>query len=345
MDHLGVEARAEHQREQPRPGGGVRAAEIDALAGRPGRWRGPAAPGSSSKPKAEAKRFSLPSGSTASGTSADSSLMTADTVPSPPAATTHRTWRSARGAARARPLARPDPTRPARAAPSGLERADQRGHARAGAAPAPIGVGRDDDHSRIPGAVRYYRRGGTMQFEVEVYRNDVGRVGGDRGGARGHGHGPHRAGGAGPDDGRPRPALQEVYIEAVKPGRIPFETARPPTSCWPRSPPATAHREAMVLGDERVTFADFLARVDAFAAGLAALGLGPRRRAGDLAAQPPALVRRPVRGRAPGHRGGGAQPALSRPRARATSSASPAPPRCSSPTTSARSTTSRPCTR
>jgi len=34
-------------------------------------------------------------------------------------------------------------------------------------------------------------------------------------------------------------------------------------------------REAIVFGDERITFADFGARVDAFAAGLAALGLGP----------------------------------------------------------------------
>src|SRR5262250_2279603 len=33
-------------------------------------------------------------------------------------------------------------------------------------------------------------------------------------------------------------------------------------------------REAMVLGAERVTFGEFLSRVDAFAAGLAALGLG-----------------------------------------------------------------------
>jgi fatty-acyl-CoA synthase len=33
-------------------------------------------------------------------------------------------------------------------------------------------------------------------------------------------------------------------------------------------------REAIVLGAERVTFAEFLARVDALAAGLAALGLG-----------------------------------------------------------------------
>src|SRR5262250_3484441 len=33
-------------------------------------------------------------------------------------------------------------------------------------------------------------------------------------------------------------------------------------------------REAMVLGAERVTFGEFLSRVDAFAAGLGALGLG-----------------------------------------------------------------------
>src|SRR5262245_66477009 len=33
-------------------------------------------------------------------------------------------------------------------------------------------------------------------------------------------------------------------------------------------------REAMVLGADRVTFADFLSRVDMLAAGLAALGLG-----------------------------------------------------------------------
>ncbi|HEU4370430.1 MAG TPA: AMP-binding protein [Methylomirabilota bacterium] len=36
-----------------------------------------------------------------------------------------------------------------------------------------------------------------------------------------------------------------------------------------------ATREAMVFGDERVTFADFRARVDALADGLTALGLGP----------------------------------------------------------------------
>ena len=35
-----------------------------------------------------------------------------------------------------------------------------------------------------------------------------------------------------------------------------------------------AAREAIVFGDERITFADFRARVDAFATGLAALGLG-----------------------------------------------------------------------
>src|SRR5512134_412051 len=35
-----------------------------------------------------------------------------------------------------------------------------------------------------------------------------------------------------------------------------------------------AAREAIVFGDERITFADLLARVDVFAAGLAAVGLG-----------------------------------------------------------------------
>jgi acyl-CoA synthetase (AMP-forming)/AMP-acid ligase II len=40
---------------------------------------------------------------------------------------------------------------------------------------------------------------------------------------------------------------------------------------------ASAHgaREAIVFGDERITYADFTARVDALAGGLAALGLGP----------------------------------------------------------------------
>ena len=53
----------------------------------------------------------------------------------------------------------------------------------------------------------------------------------------------------------------------------PFETA---TAYDLLAAVAARHgdREAMVLGAERVTFADFLARVDAFAAGLVALGLG-----------------------------------------------------------------------
>jgi fatty-acyl-CoA synthase len=53
----------------------------------------------------------------------------------------------------------------------------------------------------------------------------------------------------------------------------PFETA---TGYGLLAAVAARHgdREAMVLGADRVTFADFLARVDAFAAGLVALGLG-----------------------------------------------------------------------
>jgi len=53
----------------------------------------------------------------------------------------------------------------------------------------------------------------------------------------------------------------------------PFETA---TAYDLLAAVAARHgdREAMVLGAERVTFADFLVRVDAFAAGLVALGLG-----------------------------------------------------------------------
>jgi fatty-acyl-CoA synthase len=53
----------------------------------------------------------------------------------------------------------------------------------------------------------------------------------------------------------------------------PFETA---TAYGLLAAVAARHgeREAIVLGDERVTFADFLARVDTLAAGLTALGLG-----------------------------------------------------------------------
>ena len=53
----------------------------------------------------------------------------------------------------------------------------------------------------------------------------------------------------------------------------PFETA---TAYGLLAAVAARHgeREAIVLGDERVTFADFLTRVDTLAAGLTALGLG-----------------------------------------------------------------------
>ena len=53
----------------------------------------------------------------------------------------------------------------------------------------------------------------------------------------------------------------------------PFETA---TAYGLLAAVAARHgeRDAIVLGAERVTFADFLARVDTLAAGLTALGLG-----------------------------------------------------------------------
>jgi acyl-CoA synthetase (AMP-forming)/AMP-acid ligase II len=123
----------------------------------------------------------------------------------------------------------------------------------------------------------------------------------------------------------------------------PFETA-PANGLLAAVAARHGEREAIVLGDERVTFADFLTRVDTLAAGLTALGLGkgdslaiwlPNRPGWFVAQYAAARLGIVVVALNPRYR----------PTSSATSSASRRPPRCSSPITWARSTTSRRCTR